>query len=62
MRNRLSLFKRGDLVIFHRFDGQDYTAHVEQRVTRGVIKILYLVKGQPVTAYVSDPSRIVGGQ
>ena len=64
MANRLSLFRRGDIVIFHGFDGKDYTAHVERGVKRGAVKILYFPRAdrEPVITFVDDPSRIVGGQ
>jgi ATP-dependent 26S proteasome regulatory subunit len=53
----------GQYVIFHGYDGRDYSAYVA-KVARGVATVTYAVfhrslNGEMVTAYVSDPARIV---
>ena len=59
---KISSAWRGKVVIFHAFDGKDYTAHVE-KVRNGVAKLLYQPRlrdgSRPwAYAYVDDINRI----
>jgi hypothetical protein len=62
MEKRIPQARAQTVVIFHGYDGKDYTAHVES-VRKGVAKLLYKVTRHDgstewINAYISDPSRI----
>jgi hypothetical protein len=59
IKQKVRRIRRGQVVIFLGYDGMRYTAHIES-VRRGVAKLLYLIDGDPVIAYVDDSERIIG--